>query len=172
MNRGIVVIPTYNEAENLPLIVPEVLEQDPRLEVLVVDDNSPDGTGRLADELAESNGRVHVLHRPEKQGLGPAYRAGLRMALEPRAGTRGTGIRKPATQVMPSGLVRQPSGAGNAPGGASSRTGLRSVGRTASRRSTTAPSGPITPMSNQRSPGIRSPAVYAPPMGRSGPSAR
>ena len=82
MNRGIVVIPTYNEAENLPLIVPQVLEQDPRLEVLVVDDNSPDGTGRLADELAESNGRVHVLHRPEKQGLGPAYRAGLRMALD------------------------------------------------------------------------------------------
>ena len=82
MNRGIVVIPTYNEAENLPLIVPKVLEQDPRLEVLVVDDNSPDGTGRLADELAESTGRVHVLHRPEKQGLGPAYRAGLRKALD------------------------------------------------------------------------------------------
>ena len=82
MNRGIVVIPTYNEVENLPLIVPEVLEQDPRLEVLVVDDNSPDGTGGLADELAGSNDRVHVLHRPEKQGLGPAYRAGLRKALD------------------------------------------------------------------------------------------
>jgi dolichol-phosphate mannosyltransferase len=82
MQRGIVVIPTYNEAENLPLIVPEVLEQDPRLEILVVDDASPDGTGQLADELAESTGRVHVLHRPEKQGLGPAYRAGLRKALD------------------------------------------------------------------------------------------
>jgi len=82
MNRGIVVIPTYNEAENLPLIVPKVLEQDPRLEILVVDDNSPDGTGQLADELAVSTGRVHVLHRPEKQGLGPAYRAGLRKALD------------------------------------------------------------------------------------------
>jgi dolichol-phosphate mannosyltransferase len=82
MQRGIVVIPTYNEAENLPLIVPEVLEQDPRLEILVVDDGSPDGTGQLADELAESTGRVHVLHRPEKQGLGPAYRAGLRKALD------------------------------------------------------------------------------------------
>ena len=82
MQRGIVVIPTYNEAENIPLIVPEVLEQDPRLEILVVDDASPDGTGQLADELAESTGRVHVLHRPEKQGLGPAYRAGLRKALD------------------------------------------------------------------------------------------
>ena len=82
MNRGIVVIPTYNEAENLPLIVPQVLEQDPCLEILIVDDNSPDGTGSIADELAESTGRVHVLHRPEKQGLGPAYRAGLRKALD------------------------------------------------------------------------------------------
>jgi len=82
MSRAIVVIPTYNEAENLPLLVPQVLEQDPRLEVLVVDDNSPDGTGKLADELAETNSRVHVLHRSQKQGLGPAYRAGLRKALE------------------------------------------------------------------------------------------
>lgn len=82
MARGIVVIPTYNEAENLPLIVPEILEQDPRLEVLVVDDGSPDGTGKIADGLAESTGRVHVLHRSSKQGLGPAYRAGLRKALD------------------------------------------------------------------------------------------
>jgi dolichol-phosphate mannosyltransferase len=82
MQRIIVVIPTYNEAENLPLLVPRVLEQDPRLEVLVVDDASPDGTGKLADDLALATGRVHVLHRTEKQGLGPAYRAGLRRALE------------------------------------------------------------------------------------------
>jgi dolichol-phosphate mannosyltransferase len=82
MNRGIVVIPTYNEADNLPLIVPQVLQQDPRLEVLIVDDNSPDGTGQLADELVASSDRVHVLHRPEKQGLGPAYRAGIRSALD------------------------------------------------------------------------------------------
>jgi dolichol-phosphate mannosyltransferase len=82
MQRIIVVIPTYNEAENLPLLVPRVLEQDPRLEVLVVDDASPDGTGKLADDLALASGRVHVLHRTEKQGLGPAYRAGLRRALE------------------------------------------------------------------------------------------
>jgi 4-hydroxy-2-oxoheptanedioate aldolase len=82
MQRIIAVIPTYNEAENLPLLVPRILEQDPRLEVLVVDDASPDGTGKLADDLALANGRVHVLHRSQKQGLGPAYRAGLRRALD------------------------------------------------------------------------------------------
>jgi len=82
MPRTIVVIPTYNEAENLPLLVPKVLAQDDDLEVLVVDDDSPDGTGKLADELAETTGRVHVLHRDAKQGLGAAYRAGLRRALD------------------------------------------------------------------------------------------
>jgi dolichol-phosphate mannosyltransferase len=81
LERALVVIPTYNERVNLPVIVPQVLEQDPRLEVLVVDDNSPDGTGRLADELAEGNPRVHVLHRPNKEGLGRAYLAGFRWAL-------------------------------------------------------------------------------------------
>jgi dolichol-phosphate mannosyltransferase len=82
MQRGIVVIPTYNEIENLPLLVPEVLAQDPRLEILVVDDDSPDGTGKQADELARATGRVHVLHRSEKRGLGAAYRAGLAYALQ------------------------------------------------------------------------------------------
>jgi dolichol-phosphate mannosyltransferase len=82
MQRIMVVIPTYNEAENLPLLVPRILEQDARLEVLVVDDDSPDGTGKLADELALATPRVHVLHRKQKQGLGPAYRAGMRRALE------------------------------------------------------------------------------------------
>lgn len=82
MRRAIVVIPTYNEAENLPLLVPEVLAQDERLEILVVDDNSPDGTGNLADELSEGEPRVQVLHRSSKQGLGAAYRAGLARALE------------------------------------------------------------------------------------------
>ena len=82
MQRWIVVIPTYNEIENLPLLVPQVLEQDARLEILVVDDDSPDGTGDKADELAQSMGRVHVLHRSEKRGLGAAYRAGLAHALE------------------------------------------------------------------------------------------
>jgi dolichol-phosphate mannosyltransferase len=80
--RALVVIPTYNEKLNLPFIVPQVLEQDPRLEVLVVDDNSPDGTGQLADELAAADPRVHVLHRPGKQGLGRAYLAGFAWALE------------------------------------------------------------------------------------------
>jgi dolichol-phosphate mannosyltransferase len=82
VSRVIAVIPTYNEAENLPLLVPRVLAQDPRVEVLVVDDDSPDGTGRIADALAKSDARVHVLHRPVKEGLGPAYRAGLRCALD------------------------------------------------------------------------------------------
>jgi len=82
VSRVVVVIPTYNEIENLPLIAPQVLAQDPRIELLIVDDNSPDGTGKLADDLARQNPRVHVLHREAKQGLGPAYRAGLRRALE------------------------------------------------------------------------------------------
>ena len=82
VQRVIVVIPTYNEAENLPLLVPRVLEQDPRIEILVVDDASPDGTGKLADELAAGSQRVHVLHRALKEGLGAAYRAGFRRALE------------------------------------------------------------------------------------------
>ena len=79
--RILVVVPTYNERVNLPLVVPAILEQDPRLEVLVVDDNSPDGTGQLADELAADTSRVHVLHRPGKEGLGKAYLAGFRWAL-------------------------------------------------------------------------------------------
>ena len=80
--RALVVVPTYNEAMNLPLIVPQILAQDPRLEVLVVDDNSPDGTGDLADQLAAAEPRLHVLHRPGKSGLGKAYLAGFRWALE------------------------------------------------------------------------------------------
>lgn len=80
--RALVVVPTYNERVNLPLIIPQILEQDPAVEVLIVDDNSPDGTGALADEMAAADGRVHVLHRPEKAGLGKAYLAGFRWALE------------------------------------------------------------------------------------------
>ncbi len=81
--RVTVVIPTYNEAENLPRIVPEVLAQDPRIDVLVVDDGSPDGTGKLAEELALAHpGRVNVLHRSQKSGLGSAYREGFRIALD------------------------------------------------------------------------------------------
>jgi dolichol-phosphate mannosyltransferase len=80
--RILVAIPTYNEAANLPNIVPQILAQDPRLEVLVVDDNSPDGTGRLAEDLARTDRRVHVLHREGKLGLGTAYITAFRWALE------------------------------------------------------------------------------------------
>ena len=82
MSRVIVVVPTYNEAENLPLLLPKILDRDQRLEALVVDDSSPDGTGRIADEFAAGDSRIHVLHRTAKGGLGAAYRAGLRRALD------------------------------------------------------------------------------------------
>lgn len=74
-----VVLPTYNELENLPLITPEIAAFGYRL--LIVDDNSPDGTGRLADSLAADLPQVSVLHREEKAGLGPAYAAGFDRAL-------------------------------------------------------------------------------------------
>ena len=80
--RGLVIIPTYNERENLARIVPAVLSRDPRLEVLVVDDNSPDGTGRIADDLVGGNDRVHVMHREQKEGLGRAYLAGFQWAID------------------------------------------------------------------------------------------
>ncbi len=79
---ALVVLPTYNEALNLPLIVPAVLAVLPAAHVLVVDDLSPDGTGALADALALADPRVHVLHRAGPRGLGPAYLAGFRWALE------------------------------------------------------------------------------------------
>jgi dolichol-phosphate mannosyltransferase len=82
VERVVVIIPTYNEAANLPQIVPVVLAQDPRVNVLVVDDNSPDGTGRLADQMAAADPRIHVLHRQAKQGLGRAYLAGFDWALK------------------------------------------------------------------------------------------
>jgi dolichol-phosphate mannosyltransferase len=84
VDRLLVVVPTYNERVNLPLVVPAILQQDPRIDVLVVDDNSPDGTGQLADEVAASTPRVHVLHRPNKSGLGKAYLAGFQWALANR----------------------------------------------------------------------------------------
>ena len=84
LDRILVIIPTYNEATNLPLIVPQVLNQDPGIEVLVVDDNSPDGTGDIADRMAQSESRVHVLHRQAKEGLGRAYLAGFAWGLHQR----------------------------------------------------------------------------------------
>ncbi|WP_106398233.1 polyprenol monophosphomannose synthase [Actinocorallia populi] len=82
LGRVVVVIPTYNERLNLPLIVQRVRAATPDADVLVVDDNSPDGTGDLADSLAAEDGQVHVLHRTAKDGLGAAYIAGFRWALD------------------------------------------------------------------------------------------
>jgi len=82
MSDTLVIIPTYNEKENAEAIARAVLEACPEADVLFVDDNSPDGTGELADRLAEGNPRIHVLHREKKQGLGRAYLAGFRWALE------------------------------------------------------------------------------------------
>ena len=80
--KALVIVPTYNERENILRLADAVLAQDPRIEILVVDDGSPDGTGLLADERAATDGRVHVLHRPRKMGLGTAYLAGFAWALE------------------------------------------------------------------------------------------
>ncbi len=80
--KKIVVIPTYNEKENVAAITDAVLAVDAENEVLIVDDNSPDGTGKLADDLSSANPKVHVLHRPGKQGIGPAYKDGFVRALE------------------------------------------------------------------------------------------
>ena len=78
-SRVLIVIPTYNEVENLKPITTAALANTPEhVHILVVDDGSPDGTGKLGDELAAANPRIHVLHRTQKQGLGPAYIAGFR----------------------------------------------------------------------------------------------
>ncbi|WP_435198549.1 polyprenol monophosphomannose synthase [Janibacter sp. GS2] len=82
IERVAVLIPTYNERENLPRIVERVRACVPDADVLVLDDNSPDGTGEVADELAAGDDRVSVLHRPGKEGLGAAYLAGFAWALE------------------------------------------------------------------------------------------
>jgi dolichol-phosphate mannosyltransferase len=82
MSRALVVIPTYNESGNLPALVPRVLALQPPVEILIVDDNSPDGTGVLADQLAREHPTVHVLHRSKREGLGRAYCAGFAWALE------------------------------------------------------------------------------------------
>ena len=79
---AMVVIPTYNERDNIGRLIPEILRQDPGVQVLVVDDNSPDGTGSLVDDMATADSRIHVLHRSGKLGLGSAYREGFKWALE------------------------------------------------------------------------------------------
>jgi len=80
--RALIVFPTYNERDNIEKIVHAVLPLDARINVLIVDDNSPDGTGDIADRLAKDQDKVHVLHRENKEGLGKAYLAGFRWAIE------------------------------------------------------------------------------------------
>jgi dolichol-phosphate mannosyltransferase len=80
--RALIIFPTYNERDNIEKIVHAVLPLDPRIHVLIVDDNSPDGTGEIADKLAAQEEKVEVLHRQEKKGLGQAYIAGFKWALQ------------------------------------------------------------------------------------------
>ena len=78
----LVIIPTYNERESLPVIVSAIRAQTPTVHILVADDNSPDGTGQFADDLASQDANIHVLHRTQKAGLGAAYLAGFAWAKE------------------------------------------------------------------------------------------
>jgi dolichol-phosphate mannosyltransferase len=80
--KALIVVPTYNEADNLGWILGRILQAQPEVDVLVADDGSPDGTGRIADEIAVRDPRVHVMHRTSKQGLGSAYRAGFAWGLD------------------------------------------------------------------------------------------
>jgi len=82
VNDTLIIVPTYNERENLPRMAQALLSLPAKVDLLVVDDSSPDGTGQLADELAAKHPEIHVLHRPEKNGLGRAYIAGFKWALE------------------------------------------------------------------------------------------
>ena len=82
MQRALIIFPTYNERDNIEKIVHAVLPMDPRIHVLIVDDNSPDGTGEIADRLASQEPKVQVLHRERKEGLGRAYIAGFKWAIE------------------------------------------------------------------------------------------
>lgn len=79
--RALIIFPTYNEKDNIEKIVHAVLPLDPRIHVLIVDDNSPDGTGKIADRLAQQEEKVHVFHRQAKEGLGRAYIAGFKWAI-------------------------------------------------------------------------------------------
>ena len=81
-DRALVIVPTYNERFNIARLIPSILAQDASLEILVVDDGSPDGTGAIVDAIAANNLRVHIIHRESKLGLGTAYIAGFRWALE------------------------------------------------------------------------------------------
>ncbi|MCD6382655.1 MAG: polyprenol monophosphomannose synthase [Candidatus Hydrothermae bacterium] len=80
--KGVVVVPTYNERENIEELIEKTLSTSPDIDILIVDDNSPDGTGEIAEKIAKENPRVKVLHRPGKMGLGSAYVEGFKWALE------------------------------------------------------------------------------------------
>ncbi|MDT0309424.1 polyprenol monophosphomannose synthase [Streptomyces sp. DSM 44917] len=80
--RVLVIVPTFNEADNIQPLIGRVRAAVPSCDILVADDNSPDGTGKIADEIADEDGQVHVLHRAGKEGLGAAYVAGFRWGLE------------------------------------------------------------------------------------------
>jgi dolichol-phosphate mannosyltransferase len=82
MPRKVVVIPTYNERENITRIVPQILAQDAEIEVVVVDDSSPDGTGGVVTEMRTQMSRIHLVTRPERAGIGPAYKTGFAYALD------------------------------------------------------------------------------------------
>ena len=82
LDRALVVVPTYNERDNIGRMVGEILEQDYTLDILVIDDGSPDGTAGVVREIVARNPRVHLMERPSKMGLGTAYLAGFRWALE------------------------------------------------------------------------------------------
>lgn len=82
MEKTLIIVPTYNERENLPRMAAKLLSLPVPVEMLVVDDNSPDGTGKIADELAAKHTQIHVLHREQKNGLGRAYIAGFEWALK------------------------------------------------------------------------------------------
>ena len=82
MPKALVITPTYNEAVNIPKLVPKVLHQSTDIEILIIDDNSPDGTAEIVKNLQRTNPRVHLIERPRKMGLGTAYVAGFKYALE------------------------------------------------------------------------------------------
>lgn len=80
--KSLVIIPTYNELDNLPRLIPLVLHQDENIHILIVDDNSPDGTAKYVEDVSNQNPRVHLIKREKKMGLGTAYIAGFKYALQ------------------------------------------------------------------------------------------
>jgi dolichol-phosphate mannosyltransferase len=82
MSRTLVVVPTYNEAENIEKLINAVMSQDPNIEMLIVDDNSPDGTYKLVEDIQQVNKRIHLIKRAGKMGLGTAYVTGFKYAIE------------------------------------------------------------------------------------------